>query len=99
MDLTTEHLLQLELEMNGEHTKYFVPWTIYPLYLFCVVQGAIALLLACHYSLDMGSEEVTEWAELFGVAVLQHVFGYEIAKLIVLSFFATLLRKNWLIFT
>lgn len=99
LELTTEHLLQLELEMNGEHTKYFVPWTIYPLYLFCAIQGILAILLTIHYSLDMGDEEVAEWVELFGVAVLQHIFGYEIAKLIILSILATLLRKNWLIFT
>lgn len=85
--------------MNGEHTKYFVPWTIYPLYLFCALQGAIALLLAIHYSIDMGSEETAEWIELFGVAILQHIFIFEILKIIALALLATLLRKNWLIFT
>lgn len=99
LDLTTEHLLQLELEMNGEHTKFFVPWTLYPLYLFCALQGLIALLLAIHYSLGIGSEEISEWAELFGVAVLQHIFGFEILKLIMLAMLASLLRKNWLVFT
>ena len=84
--------------MNGEHTKYFVPWTVYPLYLFCTIQGIIALLLAIHYSIDMGSEEVTEWAELFGVAVLQHMLVYEMVKLLMLALLSTIFRTNWLTF-
>lgn len=91
--------MQLELEMNGEHTKFFVPWTIYPLYLFCALQGMAALLLAIHYSLSMGSEEVAEWLELFGVAILQHMLGFEIIKLTLLALLATFFKKNWLVFT
>jgi len=98
LDLTTEHLLQLELEMNGEHTKFFVPWTQYPLYIFCAVQGVVALLLAVNYSLGMGSEETAEWASLFGHSIIQHMFIYETLKVILLALLATLLRKNWLIF-
>jgi len=99
LDFTTEHLLQLELEMNGEHTKFFVPWTLYPLYVFCGLQGSIALLIAINYSIGMGNEQLYEWAELLGVAVAIHIFGFEICKVIILSICAAMFRKNWLIFT
>lgn len=99
IDLTTEHLLQLDMEMNGEHTKLLMPWMVYLLYIFCLVQGTVALLLSCHYALDMGREMNLIWLRLFGKAILQHMLGFEMIKLILLVTSSTLLHRDWVSIT
>ena len=87
------------MEMNGEHTKLLMPWMVYLLYIFCLVQGTVALLLSCHYALDMGREMNLIWLRLFGKAILQHMLGFEMIKLILLVTSSTLLHRDWVSIT